>query len=94
MIRQGRGWVDVFVDDVTKGVQDYNANCVIFPGYMGHKDQSGIAKMLKNVCRDLDVPLLSMTTDLYDIRYTSMEKIQNDISNFFSANGWKRRKHA
>lgn len=92
MIRQGRGFVDVFVEDVTKAIQDYNCNAVIFPGYMGHKDQSGISKFLQRICRDLDVPLLSMTTDLYDIRYTGMEKIQNDISNFFSANGFKRLK--
>lgn len=91
MIRQGRGTVELFIDDLTKGVQDYNCNAVIFPGYMGHKDQSGIAKVLKNVCRDLDVPVLSMTTDLYDIRYTGMDKIKNDISNFFSVNGFKRR---
>lgn len=93
MIRQGRGFVDLFIEDVTKGVTEYNCNAVIFPGHMGHKDQSGISKVLKDLCRDLDVPLLSMTTDLFDVRYATMEKVQNDISNFFSANGWKRRKH-
>ncbi len=92
MIRQGRGALDVFVDDLTKGIREYNCNAVINPGYMGHKDQSGSVKFLKKICRDLNVPLLLMTTDLYDVRYTPMEKIKNDISNFFSANGYKRRK--
>ena len=91
MIRQGRGYVDVFIEDVMREVQDYNCDCVIFPGHMGHKDQSGIAKILKDVCRDLDVPLLAMTTDLFDGRYLDRERIENDISNFFSAHGWKRR---
>jgi len=91
MIRQGRGYVDVFIEDVMREVQDYNCNCVIFPGHMGHKDQSGIAKILKDVCSDLDVPLLAMTTDLFDGRYLDRERIENDISNFFSAHGWKRR---
>lgn len=94
MIRQGRGFVDVFIEDLYNGIQDFNCNAVIFPGHMGHKDQSGVAKFLQKVCRDLDVPLLSMTTDLFDVRYTGMEKIQNDISNFFSACGFKRRKKA
>lgn len=94
MIRQGRGTVEIFIDDIAKGVREFNCNAVIFPGYMGHKDQSGVVKILKNVCRDLDVPLLSMTTDLYDIRYTPMDKIKNDISNFFSVCGFKRRTNA
>lgn len=89
MIRQGRGALDVFIDDIVKGIQDYNCNVVINPGYMGHKDQSGSVKFLKSLCRDLRVPCLLMTTDLYDIRYTPLDKIKNDISNFFSANGFK-----
>ena len=83
-----------FLEVHDNGIQDFNCNAVIFPGHMGHKDQSGVAKFLQKVCRDLDVPLLSMTTDLFDVRYTGMEKIQNDISNFFSACGFKRRKKA
>ena len=89
MIRQGRGYVPLFTEDLTREVQNLNANCVIFPGHMGHKDQSGIAKFLRDACRDLDVPVLSMTTDLYDIRYTGFDKIKNDISNFLSVHGWK-----
>ncbi len=89
MIRQGRGWVDVFEEDVTQIVNDYNVNAVIFPGHMGHKDQSGAGLFLKRVCRDLDVPVLTMTTSLFDERYTSLDKVKNDISNFLSAAGFK-----
>ena len=89
MIRQGRGTVDLFTEDLTREVQNLNANCVIFPGHMGHKDQSGIAKFLREACRDLDVPLLSMTTDLFDSRCENFDKMTSDISNFFSAHGWK-----
>ena len=91
MIRQGRGFVDIFEDDLSKGIRDFNCNAVIFPGHMGHKDQSGIPKFLKQVCRDMGVPFLAMTTDLFDDRYTPMSKVKNDISNFFSACGFKRR---
>lgn len=72
MIRQGRGWVDVFEEDVTHLVNEYNCNAVIFPGHMGHKDQSGCGVFLKKICRDLDVPVLTLTTSLFDERYTSL----------------------
>ncbi len=90
MIRQGRGWVDVVVADVAQAIQDFNVDAVIFSGHMGHKDQSGINQFMKKACRDMKVPLLTLTTSLFDERYTPMEKVQNDISNFFSANGYKR----
>ena len=74
---------------MTQIVNDYNVNAVIFPGHMGHKDQSGAGLFLKRVCRDLDVPVLTMTTSLFDERYTSLDKVKNDISNFLSAAGFK-----
>lgn len=92
MIRQGRGWVDVMVADLQQSIQDYNIDAVLFSGHMGHKDQSGVTKFMKQVCRDQKVPLLTLTTSLFDERYTPLEKVKNDISNFLSANGYKRRK--
>lgn len=93
MIRQGRGWVDVFEEDVTKMINEFNINAVVFPGHMGHKDQSGSGEFLKRICRDMDVPLINMTTSLFDERYTPLDKVKNDLSNFFSASGFKRAKH-
>ncbi len=90
MIRQGRGWVDVVCDDLTKAIQDYSIDAVVFSGHMGHKDQSGINQFMKKACRDMNVPLLSLTTSLFDERYTPMDKLKSDISNFFSALGYKR----
>ena len=89
MIRQGRGWVDVLVDDLTKAIQDYNVDAVLFSGHMGHKDQSGVNQFMKKVCRDMKVPLLTLTTSLFDERYTPLDKVKNDISNFLSANGYQ-----
>ena len=93
MIRQGRGWVDVFEEDVTSMINEFNINAVVFPGHMGHKDTSGTGEFLKRICRDMDVPLINMTTSLFDERYTPIEKVQNALSNFFSASGFKRAKH-
>lgn len=92
MIRQGRGWVDVVVEDVMQAVQDFNIDVVLFSGHMGHKDQSGINQFMKKACKDAKVPLLTLTTSLFDERYTPLDKVKNDISNFLSANGYKPNK--
>ena len=90
MIRQGRGWIDVFVEDLTSSIRDYNIDAVIFSGHMGHKDQSGVGQFMKKVCRDMKVPVLTVTTSLFDERYTPFDKLKSDISNFLSANGYKK----
>ncbi|MEN6565207.1 MAG: 2-hydroxyacyl-CoA dehydratase family protein [Veillonellales bacterium] len=92
MIRQGRGWVDVMIDDVTDIINTYSINCVIDGGHMGHKDQSGSKYFLRKVCRDMEVPLLGLTTSLFDERYTPLDQLKKDISNFLSAAGFKRAK--
>jgi benzoyl-CoA reductase/2-hydroxyglutaryl-CoA dehydratase subunit BcrC/BadD/HgdB len=92
MIRQGRGFVDVMIDDVTNLINDYSINCVIDGGHMGHKDQSGSKYFLRKICRDMDVPLLSLTTSLFDERYTSLDQLKKEISNFLSSAGFKRAK--
>ena len=88
MIRQGRGFVDVLVEDLADMITTYNANAVITPGHMGHKDKSGNTQFLKKVCRDMGVPLLNLTTSLFDKRYMPMDRVKNDISNFFSTAGF------
>ena len=90
MIRQGRGWVDVVVEDLRNEIQNNSIDAVLFSGHQGHKDQSGINQFMKKACRDMNVPLLSLTTSLFDERYTPLDKVKSDISNFFSANGFKR----
>ena len=90
MIRQGRGWVDVFVEDVTNMISSFNCNAVIASGHMGHKDVAGQGAFLKKVCKDMDVPVLSLTSSLFDERYLPFDRMKNDIDNFFSTCGFKR----
>lgn len=82
MIRQGRGWVDVVVEDLRNEIQNNSIDAVLFSGHQGHKDQSGINQFMKKACRDMNVPLLSLTTSLFDERYTPLDKVKSDISNF------------
>ena len=87
---QAPGWVDVFVEDVTNMISSFNCNAVIASGHMGHKDVAGQGAFLKKVCKDMDVPVLNLTSSLFDERYLPFERLKNDIDNFFSTCGFKR----
>ena len=56
MVHQGRGLADNVVHDITRIVKDYSIDCVIFPGHMGHKDMAASASLMREVCRDFEVP--------------------------------------
>jgi benzoyl-CoA reductase/2-hydroxyglutaryl-CoA dehydratase subunit BcrC/BadD/HgdB len=85
MIRQARGPVDTFLDDVVRMVRDFKVNCVILPGHMGHKDMSAAVGLIRELCRDIRVPFLHIGMDLWDPRYTPMEEIKDKMAKFFMA---------
>lgn len=87
MIRQARGTIDIMIEDITRISKDYRCDCIIFPGHAGHKDQSASIAFLKEACRDLKIPLLTLTVDLFDPRYTPIDVLKRQISEFFEAHG-------
>ena len=87
MVHQGRGLADNVVNDITHIVKDYSIDCVIFPGHMGHKDMAASASLMREVCRDLNVPFLYIGLDVADPRYTTVEEIKDRISQFFTTIG-------
>ena len=87
MVRQSHGGPDVQLQDLIYGVKEFQADCVIWPGHRGHKDQSASANMMRECCRDLGVPLLHLNTDVFDERITPLDKIKQQISEFFENTG-------
>jgi len=87
MVHQARGLADNVVHDITRIVKDYSIDCVIFPGHMGHKDMAASASLMREVCRDLNVPFLYIGLDVADPRYTTVEEIKDRISQCFTAMG-------
>ncbi len=87
MIRQARGMADNFANDIRRIVKDYKIDCVIWPGHMGHKDSAASVGLMREMCRDISVPFLNIGMDLFDPRYTTLEKIKEKMSQFFTAMG-------
>ena len=87
MIRQARGTAENFSNDIRRIVKDYKVDCVIWPGHMGHKDGSAAGGIMRETCRELDVPFLHIGLDLFDRSYTNPDVIKDKISKFFTAMG-------
>ena len=85
MVRQARGVVDNFLTDLDRIVRDHKIDCVILPGHMGHKDGSASISIMREKCRDLEVPFLVIGCDQFDRRYTTIDEIKDKISEFFKA---------
>ncbi len=85
MIRQARGTAENFSADIRRIVRDYKIDCVIWPGHMGHKDGSAASGIMRETCRELEVPFLHIGLDLFDRRFTSPEEVKDVISKFFTS---------
>ncbi len=85
MIHQARGLAENVIEDITRIVRDYQIDCVIFPGHMGHKDMAATTSLARDACRELGVPFLHIGMDICDKRYTSVDEIKDRISGFFAA---------
>lgn len=89
MIRQARGTIDLFGEDIKRAVSDYKIDCVLFPGHKGHKDQAASIGFLREICREADVPLLAFTSDIFDPTWMPPDQVKRRIAEFFSAQGWE-----
>jgi len=87
MVRQARGVADNFASDIQRIVKDYKIDCVIWPGHMGHKDGSANVGIMREACREIEVPFVHIGMDLFDKRYTTLDELKDKFSQFFKAMG-------
>jgi len=87
MVRQVHGTADTLTNDIVQLVKDYKIDCVIWPAHMGHKDGSASIGIMRQVCRKIGVPFLALGLDLFDKRYTSVERLKDKLSEFFDTMG-------
>ena len=85
MVRQVRGTADNLTNDIVRVVRDYKIDCVVWPAHMGHKDGGASIGIIRDVCRDIGVPLLDLGLDLFDKRYTTIDELKDKFAQFFRA---------
>jgi len=87
MYRQFRVPAERYLDDLRRVIRDYKADCIIWPGHMGHKDATAMTGLMRDTCREIGVPFLGFWSDLFDPRVTTIETMKAEISQFFTTMG-------
>ncbi len=88
MVRQVRGTADRLLSDLAMIISDYKIDAVIPPTHVGHKDQIASLGLMRDVCRESGATYLDMgTVDVFDPRYTSMDVIQDRLSQYLAVLG-------
>ncbi|NLL19670.1 MAG: 2-hydroxyacyl-CoA dehydratase [Clostridia bacterium] len=82
MSRQLTGSAEMYIDDIISVYNQFNADCVIFPGNTGCKHMWGLLGLVREALRELDIPLLAFEFDLFDPRTKSEEDFKEDFRRF------------
>jgi len=82
MSRQLTGAAEMYIDDLISVVNEFKADCVIFPGNTGCKHMWGLLGLVREALREADIPLLAFEFDLFDPRTKSEEDLKEDFRRF------------
>ncbi len=87
MIRQAHGPIEFTTEELTRNIENFSADCVIFNGHISCKFNSSSQKIIKDTCKKAGVPALFMEVDIYDQRVVPEKEMQRQIKEFFVTNG-------
>jgi hypothetical protein len=83
MIRQLRGPVEFYTDDLVRVCEEYQADSVIFAGHEGCKHGWGILGLIRDVCKEMDKPLLVFDMDAFNGSPHAVAEVRRIIEEFF-----------
>jgi benzoyl-CoA reductase subunit B len=83
MMRQAVGPAECRVDEMVRVIKDYKIDVVVWPNHMGHKETAAVYGIIREICRELGVPVLDIGMDVFDNRYTTADEIKDKFTNFF-----------
>jgi benzoyl-CoA reductase subunit B len=84
MVREFHGPFEYYLDDFLRAYEEYKADCLILPGNIRCKSLQATIGILRDVCREKEIPLLVPEFDWFDERVTSEEAIKAQIEQFFA----------
>ncbi|MBI9078035.1 MAG: 2-hydroxyacyl-CoA dehydratase [Desulfatibacillum sp.] len=87
MARQLRGPAEFFTDELARIIEEYSGDCLFFTRHQGCKGGWAMGKLIRDVCRRSGLPVLFLSTDSFDPRFTSEEQVKREIAEFFQNNG-------
>ena len=87
MNRQALHTTDLFCNDILQIVKDFKCDAVIMPAHIGHRDTNSRLKIVRDMCREKDIPCLVLGIDIWDKRYMPPDVVFDRISTFFQTTG-------
>jgi benzoyl-CoA reductase/2-hydroxyglutaryl-CoA dehydratase subunit BcrC/BadD/HgdB len=63
--------------------QDFNVDGAVFYAHVGCRQGAGLIKTYKDILNKIDVPLLTLDTDILDETVTSKDEVRNKMQEFF-----------
>ena len=87
MNRQALHTTDFFCNDILQIVKDFKCDAVIMPAHIGHRDTNSRLKIVRDMCREKDIPCLVLGIDIWDKRYMPPDVVFERISTFFQTTG-------
>lgn len=83
MVRQSATFCDDLLDDFVMLSKEYKADCAIFTSHIGCKQSVSVIQLLREALRDeVGIPMLTIDLDIGDARFTSIQTVKKEISNF------------
>ncbi len=87
MARHFHGPLEYYDRDLHRVCEEYNGDCFIFAGHAGCKHGWASTRILKEYMKKIDMPLLILTSDIFDPRLTGLDQLKDQIEDFFVSNG-------
>lgn len=83
MTHQAQSFINVMVEDTLWAAKQYKADCAIMTGHLGCKQIASAISLIREILRDeLGIPMLTIEVDIGDKRFTSIEQVKYEISEF------------
>ncbi|MHA1144080.1 MAG: 2-hydroxyacyl-CoA dehydratase [Candidatus Helarchaeota archaeon] len=83
MVRQGSTFIETLIDDSLWAAREFKADCAIFTAHYACKQIVSAIQILKEAFRDeLGIPMLTIELDCGDKRFTSIQSIKEQVSEF------------
>ncbi len=84
MVREFHGPFEYYMEDFLRAYDEYKADCLILPGNIRCKSLQATIGILRDACREREIPLLVPEFDWFDERVTSEEAIKAQVEQFFA----------
>lgn len=82
MSRQLIGSAERYIDELISVVNEFKADCVIFPCNTGCKHMWGMAGLVREALREADIPMLEFHFDVFDPRTLNIEDMKEVFRRF------------